>query len=88
MGSLTLRFGVAAIACLVGIVASTVLSNIRSSRFDDRCCHDALVAVERDHHLPESWERGFFRKRIDNVQLYVESVEFSDGTTWSLPLAM
>ncbi|HEV8369370.1 MAG TPA: hypothetical protein VGQ39_15550 [Pyrinomonadaceae bacterium] len=171
MRSLVIRFGVATIACLVGIVATTVLSNIQSSRSDDQCCHDALVAVERDHHLPESWpkaparisvsevqrsydlsevditfnvqslngkskasfevwavkshnkvvyeykrilvhsmrkdntglslaakeytetvcvslDRGFFRKRIDNVQLYLESVEFSDGTTWSLPLGM
>ena len=61
MGSLALRFGVAAIACLVGIVASTVC---------------------REHCLVKQ------TKRIDNVQLNVESVEFSDGTTWSLPLAM
>src|SRR5215813_3642780 len=171
MRHLAVRFGVAAIACLVGIVASTVLSNIRSSRSDDQCCHDDLVTVQRDQNLPESWpkpparisvsevqrsydlsevditfdvqslngksiasfevwavkshdnvvyeykrilahsmpndntgrflaakdytetvcvslDRGFFRKRIDSVQLYLQSVEFTDGTRWSLPLEL
>lgn len=171
MRSLVLRFGVAGIACLVGVVASIVLTNVRSSRSNVQCCHDALVTVEEDHVLPESWpkpparisvsevqrsydlsevditfhvqslngksiasfevwavkshdnvvseykrilahsvpkdslgpslaakeytetvcvslDQGFFRKRIDNVQLYLESIEFSDGTTWSLPPSM
>jgi hypothetical protein len=171
MRSLAFRFGVAAIACLVGVVVSNVLSNTRSSRSDDQCCYDGLVTVEEDHNLPESWpkaparisvsevqrsydlsevditfdvqslngrsiasfevwavkshdkvvyeykrilvhsmpkdnsgpslaakeytetvcvslDRGFFRKRIDNVELYLGSVEFSDGTTWHLPLSL
>jgi len=149
----------------------SILSNIQSSRSDDRCCHDALVVVERDHHLPESWpkaparisvsevqrsydlsevditfnvqslngksiasfevwavkshdqivdeykrilvhsvrrddtgsavaaneytetvcvslDRGFFGKRVDHVQLYLGSIEFSDGTTWRRLAAM
>ena len=43
-----------------------------------------VFVVDSDAYLVPK----FFRKRIDNVQLYLESVEFSDGTTWSLPLAM
>ena len=169
MRSLALRFSVAAIACLVGMVTSLVLSNVRSSSSD--CGDDGLVTVQRDHNLPASWpeapasisvsevqrsydlsevditfdvkslngksiasfevwavkssdkivyeykrilvhrmhtddtglslpakeftetvcvslDRGFFRKRIDNVQLYLDSVEFSDGTMWRLPLSM
>ena len=171
MRRLALRFVVAAIACLIGIVASIVLSNTRSSASDDHCRRDLLVTFERDRNLPESWpkvparisvsgvqrsydlsevditfdvqslngksitsfevwavksqdnvvyeykrilvhsmhndntgpspaaneytetvcvslDRGLFRKRIDNVQLYLDSVEFSDGTTWNLPPAM
>lgn len=162
MRGLALRVGVAAIACLVGIVVSMVLSNIQSSRSEDD-----LVTVTQDHNLPESWpkaparisvsevqrshdlsevditfqvqslngksitgfevwavkshdqsvdeykrilvhstlkdntgpslaakeytetvcvslDRGFFRKRIDKVQLLLGSVEFTDGTTWRL----
>ena len=158
MRSLALRAGVAAIACLVGIVASLVLSNIQSSRSDD------FVTVAQDHDQPQSWpkaparisvsevqrshdlsevditfqvhslngksiagfevwavkshdqgvdeykrilvhstslaakeytetvcvslDRGFFRKRVDKVQLYLGSVEFSDGTTWRFPPSM
>jgi len=168
MRSFALRVGVAAIACLVGIVAYIALSNIRSLRSDHQCCHDSLVTVDENHNLPASWpkaparisvsevqrsydlsevditfdvqslngksitsfeiwavkshdkvvyeykrilghrmrkdsngtspaakehtetvcvslDRGFFRKRIDNVQLYLGSVEFTDGSTWSLP---
>ncbi len=168
MRSFAIRFGVAAIACLVGIVASIVLSDIRSSRSDDQCCDGGLVTVDENHNLPASWpkaparisvsevqrsydlsevditfdvqslsgksitsfeiwavkshdkvvheykrilvhsmrkdnngpslaakeyteivcvslDRGFFRKRFDNVQLFLGSVEFSDGTTWRLP---
>ena len=171
MRSLALRFGVAAVACLVGIMANMVLSRIQTSRSDDRCGHNALVTGEQDHDLPESWpraparisiseversydlsevditfdvqslngksitrfevgavksqdkvvyeykrilvhsmrkdntglylpakeytetvcvslDRGFFRKRIDKVQLYLQSVEFSDGTRWMLPPEM
>jgi hypothetical protein len=171
MRSLALRFGVAAIACLVGIVASVGTSNILRSRSDNQCCNDGLVTVERDHKRPESWpkaparisisevqrswdlsevditfnlqslngksiasfevwadksndevvhyykrilvhsvrkdnsglslaakeytetvcvslDRGFFRKRFDNVQLFLESVEFTDGTSWTLPASM
>ena len=171
MRSLALRFGVAAIACLVGIMASIVFSNIRSSGSDDQCCNDGLVTVAENHNLPESCpkaparisvsevqrsydlsevditfdvqslngksitrfevgavksqdkvvyeykrilvhsirkdnsdlplaakeytetvcvslDRGFFRKRIDKVQLYLQSVEFSDGTRWMLPPEM
>ena len=169
MRILALRFGVAAIACLIGMVTSNVLSNVRSS--SSECCDDGLVTVLRDHSLPASWpeapasisvsevqrsydlsevditfdvkslngksiasfevwavkssdkigyqlkrilvhrtrkdntglslaakeytetvcvslDRGLFRKRIDNVQLYLGSVEFSDGTTWNLPASM
>jgi len=166
MRCLDVRFGAAAIACLVGIVASVVLSNVRSAGSDDH--YGGLVTVETDHNLPESWpraparisvsevqrsydlsevditfdvqslngksiasfevwavkshdnvhnykrilvhsmpndntgasvaakeytetvcvslDRGFFRKRFDNVQLYLESIEFTDGTTWHLPI--
>jgi len=169
MRSLAFRFGVAAIACLVGLVVSNVLSNTRSSQSDEQCCHDGLVTVDGDHNLPESWpktparifvsevqrsydlsevditfdvqslngksiasfevwavkshygvvdgykrilahstpkdndpslaakqytetvcvslDRGFFRERIDHVGLFLGSVEFSDGTTWHLPLS-
>ena len=170
MRSLAFRFGVAAIACLVGVVASVALSKVRSSRSDDQYS-DGLVTVREDHNLPESWskvptrisvsevqrsydlselditfvvqslngksiagfevwaaksydngayqykrilvhsitkdntgpslasneytetvcvslDRGFLRKRIDSVQLYLQSVEFTDGTRWSLPGAM
>lgn len=166
MRTLALRFSVAALACVVGVVTSIVFSNIQSSRSE--YWHDDLVTVEQDHNLPESWpkapariavsevqrsydlsevditfdvyslngksiasfevwavksagksvyehkrilvhsmrkdnsglsldakeytetvsvslERGFFRKRIDNVQLYLWSVEFTDGTSWNLP---
>lgn len=162
MRSLAVRFGVAAIACLVGIVTSVVLSDMRSSRSYDH--QKDLVTVEENYDLSESWprapvrisvsevqrsydlsevditfdvqslngktitgfevgavkssdkvvyeyksilahstpkdnsgatghtetvcvslDRGFFRKRIDNVQLYLHSVEFSDGTGWSRP---
>ena len=53
MRRLALRFGVAAIACIVGIVTSIVLSNVRSS--SSECCPDGLVTVQRDHNLRESW---------------------------------
>ena len=169
MRNLALRVGVAAIACIVGIGASIVLSNIRSSPSVDQYDHDHLVTVAGNHKLPEFWPkapahisisevqrsydlsevditfdvqslngksiasfevwavkshdkvvdgykrilvhsrrndntdqsltakeytetvcvslaRGFFRKRINNVQLYLGSVEFSDGTTWHAPL--
>jgi hypothetical protein len=168
MRSLALRFGVGAIACLIGMATSIVVSNVRRSSSD--CCHDGLVTVQRAHNLAESWpeapasisvsevqrsydlsevditfnvkslngkpiasfevwavksydksvpeykrilvhrmgkdntglslaakeyteticvslDRGFFRKRIDNVELYLDSVEFSDGTMWRLPLS-
>ena len=166
MRSLAVRFGVAAIACLIGIVANTVLSTVRSSRSNDQCC-DARVTVEQNHGLPGSWpespahiavlevqrsydlsevditfrvqslngksianfevwavkshdnvvdaykrilahsvpknmlaakeytetvcvslDRGFFRKRIDHLQLYLEWIEFTDGTRWHVPLEL
>lgn len=169
MRSLAVRFGVATIACIVGIVSSLTFSNMRSSGSDNQCCHDALVTVAGNHNLPESWpktparlyisevqrsydlsevditfdvqsfngksiasfevwavkshdnvvdghkrilvhsmskdqtdqslaakeytetvcvslDRGFLRKRIDNVQLFLGSIEFSDGTSWHVPL--
>jgi len=169
MRSLAVRLGVAAIACLIGVVANTVLSTLRSSRSNDQCC-DALVTVEQNHGLPGSWpetpariavvevqrpydlsevditfhvqslngksianfevwavkshgnvvdgykrilahtmakditpllaakeytetvcvslDRGFFRKRIDHVQLYLGWIEFTDGTRWHVPLEL
>ena len=68
MRSLAVRFGVAALTCVVGVVASNVLSNIRSSRSDDRCCHDALVTVEGNHNLPESWPKAPARISVSEVQ--------------------
>ena len=68
MRSLAVRFGVAAIACLVGIVASFVLSNIRSSHSDDQCCHDALVTVDGNYNLPESWPKAPARISVSDVQ--------------------
>jgi len=35
-----------------------------------------------------SLNRGFLRKRVTNIKLYVESVKFSDGTGWHAPLSM
>jgi len=172
MRSLAVRFGVAVIACVVGVGASNVLSTIRSSRSDDQCCDRALVTVEENHGLPTAWpaaparisvseiqrsynlsevdmtfhveslngksianfevwavkshdtvvdeykrilahnipmnnlgpsttaateytetvcvslERGFFRKRTDNVRLYLGSIEFTDGTRWHVPFEL
>ncbi|HEX7294465.1 MAG TPA: hypothetical protein VF251_01855 [Pyrinomonadaceae bacterium] len=170
MRNLALRFGVAAIACLVGILASVVVSNVRSSRPDDQQ-HHGLVTVQADRHLAGSWpkaparisvsevqrsydqsevditlavqslngksiagfevwavkssdnvvyqhkrilahsvpknltellsaateytetvcvslDRGLFRKRIDNVELYLAAVEFTDGTMWHVPFEL
>jgi hypothetical protein len=47
----------------------------------------SLAANEYTETVCVSLDRGFFRKRIDKVQLYLGSVEFSDGTRWSLPLS-
>lgn len=168
MRTLAVRFGVAALACLVGIVASQVFSDLRGSRSNDQCCQNSLVTVEENYRLPELWprtparisvsgvqrshdlsevditfavqsldgksitgfdvwavkshdkvvyehkrilvhstpqqdsrpsmgaaeyretvsvplDRGFLRDRIDNVQLYLGSVEFADGTRWHRP---
>ena len=166
MRSFAVRFGFVVIACLVGVVASIVFSNIRSSRSDG-----ALVTVEENRYARGSWpeaparisvsevqrsydlseaditfhvqslngksiasfevwavkshdkvvdqykrilshsvpsdntgpwpgaqeytetvcvslDRGFFRKRTDNVQLYLGSIEFTDGTTWHAPFEL
>ncbi len=44
-----------------------------------------LAAQEYTETVCVRLDRGFFRKRIDNVQLYLGAVEFSDGTRWMLP---
>ena len=171
MRSLAFRFVAVAIACLVGVVATIVFSNVRSSRSDNEYSHGGLVTVKEDYNLPESWprpparisvsevqrsydlsevditfdvqslngksiasfevwavkshdkvvdqykrilshstpndnsvsslgaqkytetvcvslDRGFFRKRIDHVQLYLGSIEFTDGTRWHVPLEL
>ena len=67
MRSLAVRLGVAAIACLIGVVANTVLSTVRSSRSNDQCC-DALVTVEQNHGLPGSWPETPARIAVVEVQ--------------------
>src|SRR5262249_11997083 len=68
MRRFAIRFGVAAVACLVGIMASMVLSHIQSSRCEDRCDYDGLVTVEQDHDLPASWPKAPARISISEVQ--------------------
>jgi hypothetical protein len=54
------------------LVHSTVRDNTSPS----------LTAKEYTETVCVSLDRGFFRKRVDKVQLILGSVEFSDGTTW------
>lgn len=68
MRTLAIRFGVAVIACLVGIVASLAFSDLRGSRSGDQCCQNALVTVEENHRLPELWPRTPVRISVLEVQ--------------------
>ena len=48
----------------------------------------SLAANKYTETVCVSLDRGFFRKRIDKVQLYFGSIEFSDGTRWIFPPSM
>jgi len=47
-----------------------------------------LAAKEYTETVCVSLDRGFFRKRIDHVQLYLGWIEFTDGTRWHVPLEL
>ena len=47
-----------------------------------------LAAKEYTETVCVSLDRGFFRKRVDHVQLYLGWIEFTDGTRWHVPLEL
>jgi len=52
--------------------------------------HTGLSVAPKEYTetVSVSLDRGFFSKRTDHIQLYLGSVEFSDGTRWLLPPSM